>query len=92
MTDDIVFCAKTGREIVQSSSGSNVIPFPRRSSDRPKPDPLSYAERVTFEDIDKAVQSEVAAIDQSSDDLEISNVVARPARMAERGSAAVVNG
>jgi hypothetical protein len=75
--DDIVFSAKTGRQIGPSSeAGSNVIPFPRGASARPKPDPLSYAERVTirttatFEHTDRAAQDEVAAIAQSSDDLE----------------------
>lgn len=49
MDDDIVFCAKTGRQIVgsQNPSTSNVIPFPRRPGDRPKPCAESYAEQVT---------------------------------------------
>jgi len=78
MTDDIVFSAKTGRMIDEppSATPSNVIPFPRGASARPKPDPLSYAERVTirdtatFKDINQAAQDEVAAIAQRYDDLE----------------------
>jgi len=81
MTDDIVFCARTGRMIVEppKAAPSNVIPFPRRRRARPKPEAHDdYVEAVTitcrgtFADIDEAARAEVAALAdrfRESDDI-----------------------
>lgn len=81
MSDDIVFCAKNGRPILEPSNaaGSNVIPFPRQRVAGPKPEaPESYAETVTipcsatFKDIDDAMRHEIAALPghvQENDDI-----------------------
>lgn len=81
MTDDRVFCAKTGKLIVDPprAAPSNVIPFPRRRAAKPKVDtPEDYAEAVTirssgtFADIDEAARAEVATLAdrvQGDDDI-----------------------
>lgn len=81
MSDDIVFCAKTGRPIIEPPRAvkSNVVPFPRRRVAARKPETAeSYAEHVTiscsatFADIDNVARAEIAALAkpiQESDDI-----------------------
>jgi len=80
MTDDIIFCAKTGRQIVQPSSaaGSNIIPFPRRATDKPRPERLQGYEKresihcsATLEDIENAAHAEGAALSHRFQDNDI---------------------
>ncbi|MBI1204787.1 MAG: hypothetical protein GC182_19980 [Rhodopseudomonas sp.] len=80
MSDDIVFCARTGRQIVSpaSEAKSNVIPFSRgRAAVSKRRKSGDFVEQVTIacsatlEDIDAAANAEVAALadrfDESDD-------------------------